>query len=196
MRLNFGSRLSSFSLLTDAILRRNSSYRRGCRCGARTPDAFPRLGVSLGHSCLQPDRLLGMERKWMGLQVWCDGLRWRWAGRNWLGHVCAGLFDGSWKTAREDDAQLPAPQCLLHPPWNRLALVWLARFQRRFIFRCEPESRHGVLELQPDCYLRRCDLGPSRLQTGSKMVHGRLVFGYDFRTCGSNSRLWLHRHMG
>ena len=132
----------------------------------------------------------------MGLCLWCDGLCWRWARRNRFWSFRSRICHGSWEATREDDAQFPPSQCLLHPPRNCLPLVWLARLQRWIFFWCQPESYHGLLEHEYHCNFCCHYLGSHGFQTSQKMVNGRLVLWHYLRSCRGHPCFWLYRHLG
>lgn len=132
----------------------------------------------------------------MGIQIWCDGLRWWWSRRNRIRFYCSRLFHGSRPPTRTHDAQLPPSQRFAHPSRYRLSLVRLAGIQRWFLLRCQPACHHGLLEHQPDCCFRCHYLGSARLASGSQVVHGRMVFRHHLRFGRGDSSFRFHHPLG
>src|SRR6266536_6454459 len=130
----------------DAILHGHSRPCSGRRRRTGPPLAGHGLVLPLGHTRLLPDRLLGLEPLGLGLQVRGHGLRRRWPRRDRFWNVRPRLFVDSRQTGRENDAELPPAQRLLHLAWHHPAVVWLAGLQRRISIRREFESDNCLLE--------------------------------------------------
>ena len=150
----------------------------------------------MGNFGLLSDCMLGMECQWMGLQIWCTRLCWWWTCRDWFWSLRPRILHGSGKTTREDDAKLPATQCLTHHSRHHSSMVWLVGIQRWLCLWCKPSRGHGLLELLLGCYVRRRYLVYSGLPTCEEMVHGRLVFRLYLWPRRCHSSIWFYSTVG
>ncbi len=132
----------------------------------------------------------------MGLQVRCHGLRWWWARRDWLRSVCPGVLPGPRQAPGANDGQLPSSQRVSDCTWYHVPLVRMARIQRWLIFWRQFASRAGLLEHQLDGHVRCRILDDPRLETGPKVVDGRLVFRCHFWPRRSHARLGILHGLG
>ena len=153
-QVSFPSRGSRYFLTFIAsILCYYSSHCRWCCC--RTWPSHPRHGFHflLGNTRILPDRMLGMEYQWLGIQIWSPRLRRRWTCRDWIRSFCTCILDGSGETSREDDVEFQTSQRVSNYPRYDSPVVWMVGFQRWIGFRCQSPRCYGLLELLLGCYV-------------------------------------------
>ena len=75
-------------------------------------------------------------------------------------------------------------------------MVRLAGIQRRVFLWGELKSSAGLLEYQSDGHVRFCDVGASRLEISTKVVHGWLVLRRYLWPCCCHACIWILYPLG